>query len=384
MMTQSLVQDSSATSQQIRSNDFVFMVCQHGAEPTIKAQLLGPKSHFRLAFSRPGLLTFKCAVQIDDPLAEPTCDLPTGAFIRQSGQGLGNVRGSSAEELVDQTLELAGKDWDAIHVFQRDRGIPGLNGFEPGPNELTEAVGDIFRSRFESLAQKPMVNVECQPGMKVLDIVIVEPDQWLIGFHIAHQRHQCGVGGVFPTPLPSEMISRAYLKMGEALSWSGLPIRAGDRIVEIGSSPGGSCQRLLDVGLSVTGIDPAEMDPMLLEHPRFEHFRSKASGVKRRFFSRFKWLAADANVAPNYTLDFVEEIVNYPTTRLRGLLLTFKLSSYDLTQHFQQYRERIRSWGFDRVEIRQLATNRRECCVVAERPKGWKPPKIAPKPQSKS
>lgn len=163
------------------------------------------------------------------------------------------------------------------------------------------------------------------------------------------------------------MVSRAYLKIAEALAWSQLPVRPGDKIVEIGSTPGGSCQRLLDVGLDVTGVDPAEMDPLILEHPRFEHWRSKAAGLKRRLFSRFKWLTADANVAPNYTLEVVEDIVTYPTSRFKGLLLTFKLSSYDMLEQVEASAERIRSWGFADVRIRQLASNRRECCVAALR-----------------
>ena len=146
-----------------------------------------------------------------------------------------------------------------------------------------------------------------------------------------------------------------------------MPVRPGDKVVEIGSAPGGSCQRLLDIGLEVTGVDPAEMDPLLLEHPRFEHWRSKAAGMKRKLYGRFKWLTADANVAPNYTLEVVEDIVTYPTSRFQGLLLTFKLSSYDMLEQIDASVERIRSWGFSDVRVRQLASNRRECCVAALR-----------------
>ena len=48
--------------------------------------------------------------------------------------------------------------------------------------------------------------------------------------------------------------------MDEALQWSRLPVQKGDAVVEIGSAPGGACQRLLEGGLKVTGVDPSEMD----------------------------------------------------------------------------------------------------------------------------
>ncbi len=283
---------------------------------------------------------------------------------------MGNFRGKTAEELVAQTVELANErgNFQAIHIFERDRALPGTRGFEPGPSELTDAIAKVFADNFQAAGLRlPLINTACPLGSKVLDVILVEPDQWLVGTHTATEIHQCWPGGVYPVAAPDEMVSRAYLKIAEAVAWSQLPMQPGDRVVEIGSAPGGSCQRLLDVGLEVTGVDPAEMDELLLNHPRFEHWRSKAAGMKRKMYSKFKWLTADANVAPNYTLEVVEDIVNYPTSRFQGLLLTLKLSSYELIDQVDAAAEQIRSWGFSKVKIRQLASNRRECCIAAQR-----------------
>ncbi|HUP81382.1 MAG TPA: SAM-dependent methyltransferase, partial [Pirellula sp.] len=95
----------------------------------------------------------------------------------------------------------------------------------------------------------------------------------------------------------------------------------------------------------------------------------KSQQVKRRLFKTFQYLICDANVAPNYTLDTVEAIVTYPTSRFRGLILTIKLSTWEHAKEIPQHIERVKSWGFDRVEARQLAHNRREYCLVAERKK---------------
>jgi 23S rRNA (cytidine2498-2'-O)-methyltransferase len=200
-----------------------------------------------------------------------------------------------------------------------------------------------------------------------LDVVLVEPNQWIVGWHQIKAIEDSWPGGVFPVSVPVQMVSRAYLKTAEAVAWSRLPIVPGDRIVEIGSSPGGASQRFLDLGLEVTGIDPAEMNPLVLQHPRFTHWRSKSSGIKRKRYGTFKWLSADANVAPNYTLDAIEDIVTYPASCFEGLLLTIKLSSFKLVGRMDDYLARIRSWGFPQVKVRQLATNRRECCVAASR-----------------
>jgi 23S rRNA (cytidine2498-2'-O)-methyltransferase len=163
------------------------------------------------------------------------------------------------------------------------------------------------------------------------------------------------------------MISRAYLKLAEAIAWSGIEIRAGDRVVEIGSSPGGACQYLLDLGAKVTGIDPAEMDPRVSDHPGFTHWRARSIQVKRKDFAPFRFLICDANVAPNYTLDTIEAIVTYPTSKMEGLILTMKLASWDQADRIPDHLERVRKWGFSKVEARQLAHNRKEYCLTALR-----------------
>jgi 23S rRNA (cytidine2498-2'-O)-methyltransferase len=365
-MTPPLVQEPFPTTQRIGQEEFVFVVCQQGAEATLKSQLLAEGGPLRLAFSRPGVLTFKIAANSEL--------VPSGWLIRQSGYAFRTIKGENAAEMVAQALELAGNAWNAVHVFQRDRALPGLRGFEPGPTELTKAIGMQFATAFQAIGGQPDINSICPLGSRVLDVLLIEPDQWLIGHHLATERHQCWPGGAFPLSTPAEMVSRAYLKMSEALAWSGLPIESGDEIVEIGSAPGGSCQRLLDLGLKVTGVDPAEMDPMILGHERFEHWRNKAAGVRRKSFAKFRWLAADASAAPSYTLDAVEDIVTYSTSGLEGLLLTLKLSTYSVADNMHELIDRVRNWGFERVEVRQLASNRRECCLVAQRAADWRRP----------
>ncbi len=378
-MTPPLVQEPLPNTARIGQEQFVFLLCQHGTEPTLKARWTGENNSFRLAFSRPGLLTLKIAeIPSSAPLlaksngSSSSVAVPHDWMIRLSGLAIGQVKESaessvSAEVLVNQALELAGTDWQAVHIFARDRDLPGLNGVEPGPTPLCHEIGRIFGQRLQEAGAKPQINLETEAGQHVLDVVLIEPNHWLIGHHVAHLRHQRWPGGAYDVPAPKHMVSRAYLKMAEALAWSELPFEPDDCVVEIGSSPGGSCQRLLDLGLKVTGIDPAEMDPVLLANPRFEHWRGKSSAMKRKMYSKFRWLVADANVAPNYTLDAVEDIVSYKTSRIKGLILTLKLSSYELADNMEAYVERVHSWGYPRVEVRQLASNRRECCLVAER-----------------
>ncbi|MFK7738409.1 MAG: SAM-dependent methyltransferase [Pirellulaceae bacterium] len=358
---------------EVGDSGFVFLVCQQGVESTLKAQFVQPETDFRLAFSRPGLLTFKTSprkrVEFSSegnapPEQSMQWAVPAGLLVRQSGVALGQLSGDQAGELVKQALEIAGDDWDAVHVFSRDRELPGSNGFEPGIGELEEAVLKLFGE------QLPKADCSGQPAAqeaRVLDVILVAPNQWLVGYHTASATELQWPGGSFPFSKPAPMVSRAYLKIAEALAWSQFPAKPGDRFLEIGSAPGGASQRLLDLGFQVTGVDPAEMDPALLAHPRFDHWRNKSSAIKRKRYSGFRWLAADANVAPSYTLDAVEDIVTYSSSRFEGLVLTMKLTNFELVDRFEEYASRVKEWGFSSVRARQLSFNRRECCMIATR-----------------
>jgi 23S rRNA (cytidine2498-2'-O)-methyltransferase len=201
----------------------------------------------------------------------------------------------------------------------------------------------------------------------VLDVVLMEPGQWWVGCHRTARRFDCWPGGVPPWELPEYAVSRAYLKMMEALEWSALPMAVGNVCMELGCAPGGASQALLDCGLTVLGVDPAEVDPLVLEHPRFTHIRRRTIEAPRKLLKGVQWLAVDMNVAPRYTLDAVESLVTHRDASLRGLVLTLKLADWKLADELPAYLERIRGWGYRDVRTRQLAFNRQEICVVALR-----------------
>jgi 23S rRNA (cytidine2498-2'-O)-methyltransferase len=345
---------------------FLYIVCQVGAESALKQELSRQWPGIRLAFSRPGFVTFK--LPPDLPFAEDT-DLRS-VFARTWGFSLGKLQGTDQEQLAAEVWQLAGeRRFQHLHVWQRDSALPGHRDFEPGLTELAQSVGErIAAQRPDAATSKALpVNLVARADDLVLDCVLVEPDQWWIGYHRASSLPTRWPGGVPKLEMPAHAVSRAYLKMGEALLWSGLPLAPGERCVEIGSSPGGSCQTLLDRGLIVVGIDPAIMHESVLAHPNFTHLRARGADLKRREFRGIKWLMVDSNVAPQHTLDTVEHIVTNRQVQVRGLLLTLKLLEWKLADEIPDYLARIRSWGYQYVRARQLAFNRQEICVAALR-----------------
>ncbi|MCH2115399.1 MAG: hypothetical protein MK171_10890 [Pirellulales bacterium] len=354
-------------------SEFLFASCQCGAEATLKQELARGSLKLRLAFSRPGFVTFKLAGSSVPPEQLQL----VSTFARSWGFCLGRVQGTLLDGLAEQVWSwpavdafLKSEQIADLHVWQRDSRVQDEKALGPGLTCLAlEAEQALRRAAPSSLLR----NMPCgprQPSRRnrwVLDVVLVERGEWWLGCHQTRRRHDCWPGGVVPLELPTHAVSRAYLKMQEALQWSALPLARGDLCADFGCAPGGTAQVLLEAGLRVIGVDPAEVDSRVARHPNFQHVRRRTRDLPSKRLRGVRWLAADMNVTPSYTLDAVEEVVSRQTSSLRGLILTLKFTDWKLAESLPEYVDRVRGWGFRDVRTRQLASHRQEICLVALR-----------------
>lgn len=347
---------------------FLFVVTQEGAERPLKNEVAREHPELRFAFSRPGFVTFR----FPDESAAGEFSLRS-VFARTWGHSLGKVSGNDDAQLARDAWGLVieqihEQTLPHVHVWQRERPLPGDETFDASADARASTVGNLLVEQRANPPQRPTVNAAAATGELVVDCVLVERNEWWLGWHRAASPETRWPGGVPPIASVARPISRAYFKIFEALEWSELPVAAGDRCVEIGSSPGGSCLALLERGLLVTGIDPAEMDPDVLAHPNFTHVRSRAKDVKRSVFRDCRWLVMDANVPPSYTLDTLDGVLTSGGARPEGLVLTLKLTDPAFAEKLPAIADRLRRYGYSRVRMRQLAFNRQEVCAVVDRP----------------
>ncbi|QEG20906.1 SAM-dependent methyltransferase [Mariniblastus fucicola] len=351
--------------------NFIFAACQAGAEAALRKEI--PENHpeLKLAFSRPGFVTFK---------VDPNNRLPDryslkSTLARTSGWSLGRAESENSAEIVASILENGAEQLaaaDVIHVWERDRKVPGSGGFEPGVSVLANEVGQQVLAAMEAsgkFSNKPALNRLARPDSVVFDICVVEPNQWWYGFHEANTSAGRWPGGVPMFDTDVEPISRAYFKLKEALLWSGIPVSEGDVCAELGSAPGGACQLLLEMGALVIAIDPAELEADVLKHPNLNHIRRRGHEVKKRDFRDVRWLFADISMVPNYTLDTVSAIVSHDAVNIKGMALTLKLTNWELLDSVPAWIQRVKDLGFKYVRTRQLAFNRQEICLIAAKDK---------------
>jgi 23S rRNA (cytidine2498-2'-O)-methyltransferase len=348
------------------TSPFVFATCQVGAEPALKAEMARARPDLRFSFSRPGFLTFKSVRSAGTELSEPL-NLSL-IFARSYGLSLGKTKaGAPAIVEAARSLKEAVRAKLRLHVFERDQHAP------------TEEPKDFERGLWAASA-RAAIRAEAGDGLFeadpvagafgewVFDVIAVSEAEWWYGVHQHSARHSAFPGGNPELSLPADAPSRAYLKLQEALIWSGAPIRRGDHAVEIGSAPGGASLALLRRGVSVVGIDPAEMDPRVLNFTesaaRFEHIRLPVAQVPREHLpAKVEWLLLDMNVEPRISLFAVDRLGTRMMDSLLGMLLTIKLNQWSMAAEIPSWFEHLKAIGMVKIRATQLAHNRQEIFV---------------------
>ncbi len=325
------------------------MACQGGAEAALCQRQEEVLPQIAKAAWRRGAVTFR--LRNFDPAEDFFPDL---VFNRTCIRSLGQVTGTSDAQRAAAAAALAGKaEWKALHVWNRD--------------PRAEIDRQLIRAALGAVYDLPTAaDTTSAPGDLILNCIVDSPDRWWIGWHRAATPPSCWPGGIYPVALPEGKVSRAWLKLDEAITTFDIPLAAGQRAIEFGASPGGACQRLLEAGLDVVGVDPALVDERVSSHQRFEQWRMRAREVRLTALRGFHWVVADMNIDPTSTMESLERAVMAPGTRVQGIIATLKLPTWDRVTDLPKFLEQFVTWGFT-PHARQLSTGGREVCVWATR-----------------
>lgn len=331
---------------------FLLVACRGGAEGELVRRQEAVLPQVRKGAWRRGVVTFRLDPPGREAFDPPPDFWPDLVFARTCIGSLGQVTGGDDAARVTAALARAPGPWHNVHVWARD--------------PAHEAAVEAIRGRLLAAAGITAAPTIAAPGDRVFDCVIDSPERWWVGWHRAATPPSRWPGGIYPGTLAATAVSRAWLKLDEAIATFELRVDPGQRAVELGAAPGGACQRLLEAGLDVVGIDPAVVDPVVAAHPRFTQWRKRARDVKLREFRGFEWIVCDMNIDPVSTMESLGRIVTAPGVRPRGVIATLKLPEWSRAAALPEWLDAFRSWGF-RPLARQLSTGGREVCVVALR-----------------
>ncbi|MBL7714213.1 MAG: hypothetical protein JNL01_02020 [Bdellovibrionales bacterium] len=336
---------------------FVYVSCQPGAEKALKAEWeILSQGRATFSFSRPGFVTFRMWEGWKPVALE-------SVWARTQGISYGKAQGNSQEGSFPDVIQRI-KDWPTpvqVQLWYRDRWIPGDEPPKSDSDQWPEPFLDVMKLGDPTAKQ-------------ILDVVVVDPGQVMWGIRLPRLRGDLGTPGEkWMGTLAEGAPSRAYLKLQEGLARNRFPMKPGEWVVELGSSPGGACLALLEKGVNVIGVDTAAMDPILSQKfkGRFFHIPTTAQKTFPDQFPKdfrqirilgggLDWLFADMHIDAQDSLELVGQWVFEHQAALKGAVLTLKLKSWDQAALVPRWVERFKSFGFSKILARQLSTNRQE------------------------
>jgi len=345
-----------AAPDQLTQSRFLLVGCQGGAEPIIEKRQQRWFPTWQKTAWRRGLVSFRLPEAVSEQTAAvPPLAIDRLVFARTALRCLGHVTGTDDAERIKAACDLTGvAPFAGVHVWKRD---PRLElDTEPIHTGLTTALA------------LPPPAAALPPGSLVLDCVVDTTDRWWIGWHHVLTAADHWPGGRYPGQLPTDAVSRAWLKLDEAINRFELTLKRDQQACELGAAPGGACQRLLAADLNVIGVDPATIDPRVVANPRFTHWQKRARDVRVKDLRRCDWLVTDMNIDPTSTMAALERVLAPGGRRPRGIIATLKLPDWSRADDLDDWQARVNSWGYQ-SQVRQLATGGREVCLVARLPR---------------
>ena len=347
----------ASSSIPLQQSEFLLVGCRHGSESALEHRQKLAFPLFQKSYWRKGLVTFRIPPHIVSKPEWSHFGIPDNVleqlvFARICIRSLGQITGPTEDERIAATLRLLGSlKGDAVHVWKRD---PRL---QIDTASIQRKIATLNSFQKKRIASEPNLILNC-----VVDSV----DRWWIGWHVGNAQTGQWSGGYYPGQMPPHGISRAWLKLDEAIARFGIQFHSGERVCELGAAPGGACQRLLEANLRVVGVDPATIHPQIAKHEQFTHWKKRARDVRIRDFSRFDWILTDMNIDPASTMASLERILSSRPHKPRGIIATLKLSDLSHAEELDKWCASCASWGYQ-TRVQQLSTGGQEICLVAQK-----------------
>ncbi len=320
---------------------FVFFTCNEKSVPLLKAEIRMKNPDFKLSFSRKNYLTYK--IEKDNP------DILKYDFVfsRVFGISFGKF------ELDHFNPEMIKKYSNKfrLHVWSMDP-TKECTEFR---KELLEKYKDLF-----------FKEEKAENGDWIVDLIEVSEGKYWWGIHQSRMKTCPYPAGIYPIKENPDAPSRAYGKLAETVKGFSIHIKKEDTALEFGSAPGGAALYLLENGLYVTGVDPAEMDEEVLKNKKFVHINDSIQKMDiSKFKNKLDWILSDMNVSPKTAIGLLKPIINDNKRNMKGLIFTLKLNHPEYVKKIPLYLTAIKKLGFRRVLAKQFSRNHTEIAVFA-------------------
>jgi 23S rRNA (cytidine2498-2'-O)-methyltransferase len=327
-------------------SEFIFALTNRGSERALKLEIESMGLGWRLCYQRKGFVTFKASTDKDFfSLASLDHDV---ACARRLCLSLGKAE--RREDAINKIRQHPAYLDGAIHHVRYVKRSIEIDQAFPGRPPFGECIGTV---------------------------VELGPDEFWAGLHLHAPFISPDPGAVSALEMPKESPSRAWLKIEEAIRFFDLKFTPQDVVVELGCAPGGVVLSLLNRDVSVIGVDPAEMAPVVMAsavHERryvpsdqawFYHCKKPAAlAGKRDLGTDVTWFMSDMNQSPAVVLKECQRFCKMARS-ITGVLITLKLTSVEDVVEKERWFKSLREMGFNKIRLQQFSVHHKEFALLA-------------------
>ncbi|MHA7963333.1 SAM-dependent methyltransferase [Paenibacillus sp. CAU 1782] len=235
---------------------------------------------------------------------------------------------------------------------------------------LRKAAGSSFSygaSETKTALEAVLTEAGAEPDVQhpeVIFSIYASRDDLFAGYATPYDMLSDWPGGAVRFQREDGQISRAKFKLLEAERAFGLDYSQFARAIDIGAAPGGWTSLLLERGLNVTAVDPAELHSSLQGHPALRHLKINASEIKLEKGS-YDLLVCDMSWSPMQMSRLVLDLRDSLAPGAKAII-TVKLMHRKPLQSIREVKERLGT-GFHILRSKQLFHNREEITLFAEK-----------------
>lgn len=160
-------------------------------------------------------------------------------------------------------------------------------------------------------------------------------------------------------------VSRAELKLREAIAQFALELPPHGRALDLGAAPGGWTRELARHLAEVVAVDPADLDARVAALPGVTHLRARIEDLDAEALGCFDVLTNDMNLEPLASAGIMVKLA--PLLAPGGLaVLTIKFSTRRRDRHVREAQEALAE-AYEEIRIATMPHNAKETTAVMRR-----------------
>jgi len=195
---------------------------------------------------------------------------------------------------------------------------------------------------------------------RLLQVWVLDEDALWVGATPSAKALSTWPGGRSRLKRPKDAVSRAGLKLEEAIAWTGLGPEKGDIVADLGAAPGGWTQVLLQRGCTVIAVDPKGL-AVKAPPQRLAHLKQSAFAYAPP--ETLDWVVCDMAYQP---LEVAKLLAKWAhRSWARQVISNVKLPMRSKVETLAEVRKVLEAAGWEGLKTRQLFHDRDEITLYA-------------------